>query len=35
VKSLQDLRKPGHSITRTGFEQVDSLLRDDPLTKAG
>ena len=35
AKALQNIRIPSHSMTRTGFEQVDALLRDNPLTKAG
>src|SRR5713101_3164544 len=35
AKAIQNIRVPSHSMTRAGFEQVDTLLRDDPLTKAG
>jgi hypothetical protein len=35
IKALQALRTSGRSMTRAGFEQVDTLLRDDPLTSTG
>src|SRR5262245_36535353 len=35
AKALQNIRIPSYSLTRTGFEQVDNLLRDNPLTKEG
>lgn len=36
AKSLQAIRRaPGHSITGAGFEQADTLLRKNPLTRDG
>jgi hypothetical protein len=35
TRTLQSIQTPGHSLTRAGYEQVDGLLRDNPLTSAG